>query len=848
MESETRKNFLMKPVFRYRLILAGLLHVLLPGGAQGFTENFDTDPGLQVTSAANHDFFTVGTDPEDRWVTSGTNSGAADWSWVSADQAVEMVAATNNARYFARLVSSSQLSAGNYELGFKVSWNNVATVRVYAYSLASGSGVGETFDIRGPDIDLTVPGAAALLGELTLNTSPGNTEQVIPSFAVGSQDQVMLIFGVENGNGNAAVFDDIRLTLLPDPDDTDADGLLDDWERTHFGENLMLQKGSDDFDLDRFSNITEQAFGTNPKDADSRPSLELRVTVDASGRVGASFNRFDLYGREYRLNGSKDLANWDNHLQFTKPSSIMDSGLGYEVLTFEGLTTLDEEKLFFQLEIDEHPAAIRKPNIILIYTDDLGYGDTSASNPDSFFRTPHMDRIANEGIMFTDGHTSAAVCTPSRYSLLTGRYNWRTTLKENVLGADVPGLIADGRMTIASLLRDNGYHTAMVGKWHLGMQINGTTFSRDYDLPIEDMPLDKGFDYFYGIPASLNFGYLAWIEGRYTAVNPTLRTSKKSNGYAGAFADYRITSPYSTTEGGLEVAADFEDYLCLDRFTTKAIEWMEGVYEDEEPFFIYVPYTSSHKPVAPAPGYLGESVRRGNQDTGAYGDFVVETDDHIGRILAFLEDPNDDGDTSDSIADDTMVIFSSDNGPESTYTQRFNTYGHDSAGILRGGKRDIYEGGHRVPFFIRWPAVIPAGSVWSRPVCQTDFLATFAEMLGVSLPDHAGEDSQSLLKLLEDPQMDFKRLPMISHSFDGRLAIRDGKWKLIMEHEGEPRELYDMDADPSETTDLLASFPEVEERLEATITAIVESGRTRLGGPESNDTGWWDDLEWIPQP
>ena len=211
-----------------------------------------------------------------------------------------------------------------------------------------------------------------------------------------------------------------------------------------------------------------------------------------------------------------------------------------------------------------------KPNIILIYTDDQGYGDASSLNPDAKFATPNLDRLAKEGISFTDAHSSDTVCTPSRYGLLTGRYSWRTTLKRGVFGAEKKCLIDDGRMTIASLLRDNSYHTAMVGKWHLGMDFPGEKGNRDWTQPVKDMPLDKGFQYFYGIPASMNYGVLAWFEGRHAAVPPTLYTAKKKNRIA--ISDYRIKPPYETTPKetkeklgviGMETAPDFVDSECF---------------------------------------------------------------------------------------------------------------------------------------------------------------------------------------------------------------------------------------------------------------------------------------------
>ena len=256
-----------------------------------------------------------------------------------------------------------------------------------------------------------------------------------------------------------------------------------------------------------------------------------------------------------------------------------------------------------------------RPNVIVIYTDDQGYGDATCLNKNAKFSTPNIDRLAHEGVLFTDGHCSDTVCTPSRYGLLTGRYSWRTELKRGVFQAERPCLIPDQRMTLASLLRDNGYQTAMVGKWHLGMDFPGTRTTRDWSQPVLDMPLDKGFDYFWGIPASMNYGVLAWFEGRFAKVPPTEYTSKKPNKIA--LDDYRIMPPYDQSasvkdanaagnfSGKLEVAPDFTDISCLDRFTTQSIEWMKQRNIDK-PFFLYLPYTSPHKPVIPMDRFRGQ--------------------------------------------------------------------------------------------------------------------------------------------------------------------------------------------------------------------------------------------------
>lgn len=475
------------------------------------------------------------------------------------------------------------------------------------------------------------------------------------------------------------------------------------------------------------------------------------------------------------------------------------------------------------------------PNIIVIYTDDQGFGDAGCYNPESKIATPHLDRLAAGGMRFTDAHCSDTVCTPSRYGLLTGRYSWRTELKQGVFGAERAGLIADGRMTLASLLRDHGYATGMVGKWHLGMDFPGEAGARDWTQPVRDMPLDKGFDYFYGIPASLNYGVLAWFEGRFAKVPPTLYTKKKPNELNPG--DYRIMPPYEPElkPGLMEVAPDFVDGECLTRFTDKAIEWVRGraaAARDGKPFFLYLPYTSPHLPVIPLEQFRGKS------GCGPYGDFMIETDWHVGRLMDALE--------AEDLTEDTLIVFSSDNGPENPWKQRIIDHQHYSSGVYREGKRSIYEGGHRVPFIVRWPAVVKPGGAWDGTVCQTDLLATFADILGAKLPENAGEDSVSFYGILTGAAPSEDRLPLISHASNGRFAIREGQWKLVMEHGKNVRELYDLSADPGEKNDLIAQHADISARLTERITAIVQNGRSTPGPNQANDTGWWDDLAWIP--
>jgi len=512
------------------------------------------------------------------------------------------------------------------------------------------------------------------------------------------------------------------------------------------------------------------------------------------------------------------------------------------------------------LNSDNETLKIGKPNIVIIYTDDQGYGDVSALNPDAKFKTPNIDKIAKEGIIFTDGHSSDGVCTPSRYTLLTGRYSWRTSLKKGVLGADGPCLIEKDRMTIASLLKEQGYNTAMVGKWHLQMDFVGTKGKdRDWSQPFTDGPIEKGFDYFFGIPASMNFGVLTYLENDRFLDPATLWTRKKKNPIPNSFhnavnpADYRMTPPYREepeSGGWIEVAPSFNDELVLQTFAAKAVEYINKMADEAkngQPFFLYFPVTSPHLPHCTHPDF------RGRSDCGNYGDFMEETDYRVGQVLNALEESG--------LTENTLVIFSSDNGAETNYVYWREKYDHWSSMNFKGGKRDIYEGGHRVPFLMRWPSVIKAGQKTDIPVCQSDYFATIAEIVGAEIPEDAAEDSYSLLPVLKGEKYDESlRGPVIHHSASGHFAIRKGKWKLNMfrgsggsyhprfiePKEGEAiYELYNIENDPGETTNLYFEHPEIVETLKAEISEIIVNGRSTKGTPQDFVNEIWEQLTWM---
>ena len=488
------------------------------------------------------------------------------------------------------------------------------------------------------------------------------------------------------------------------------------------------------------------------------------------------------------------------------PSSYRAKSLAHSVLLIAALTGCATAKR----DVSAPSTATRPPNILVLYTDDQGFGDCGALNPEAKFATPHMDRLAREGLSLTDAHSAGSVCTPSRYGLLTGRYPWRTPLGGGVLGADAPCMIEDGRTTLATLTRDQGYATAIFGKWHLGLQINGTKGDRDWSAPATDGPLQKGFDTFYGLPASMNFGALTWFDDD-RAIEPASLWTRKKFPAAEIVTkplDYRMAPPFDQERlnpSDIEVAPGFEDVDALRIITEHAVEYIEE--NADKPFFAYVALTSPHLPHCTAPEFRGLSTM------GNYGDFMLETDHRVGEILAALDRLK--------LAEDTIVILTSDNGPENNYKDWLRLYGHESSGGFRGGKRDVYEGGHRVPFFVRWPRMVEAGRVSNALVGQVDVLATLADVLGADLLEGHGEDSVSFLHLLQDAEPAPSAREWLVNFGRSQYAVRQGRWKLIFARNqddkralGAPLELYDLGNDPSESTNVLQDYPEVVESIQ----------------------------------
>ena len=487
--------------------------------------------------------------------------------------------------------------------------------------------------------------------------------------------------------------------------------------------------------------------------------------------------------------------------------------------------------------------AAEQPNIVYILADDLGYGDPGCFNPRSKIPTPRIDRLASEGMRFTDAHSPSSVCTPTRYALLTGRYAWRTRLQRNVLGPWDKPLIAPDRLTVGKLLQQHGYATACIGKWHLG-QSYATTDGKppiggakkalsnvDFTQPISDGPISRGFDHYFGTIVP-NYPPYCFIEDDRTVGIPTLPM---------AGANFNIPGP---TVPGWKL----EDIL--PGLTTHAVTWIEDAAKKERPFFLYFSLTSPHYPVVPS------SEFKGSTPVGAYGDFVHQTDWSIGQVLDALE--------RTGAADNTLIIFTSDNGPEITGEvnpgayDRVQQFGHRSAGELRGAKRDAWEGGHRVPFIARWPGKIPAGTSSDEVICHVDFLATVAAILGKKLPDNAAEDSVSILPvLLGQEHQGSIREATVHHSARGKFAIRRGDWVFIDAPSGDdngvhgepqwlrdersyaqhahPGELFNVREDPAQCDNQYSEKPKLVLELKSLLKKYQQDGRSTRGAAQKND-------------
>ncbi len=455
------------------------------------------------------------------------------------------------------------------------------------------------------------------------------------------------------------------------------------------------------------------------------------------------------------------------------------------------------------------------PNIIFILADDMGIGDPGSFNKNSKIPTPNIDRLAKEGIRFTDAHTPSSVCTPTRYGILTGRYCWRTSLKQGVLQGYDPLMIEPDRMTVASFLKQHGYRTAAVGKWHLGL---GSAKPTDYSKPLTPGPNSVGFDYFFGIPASLDMPPYVFVENDRCVKQPTETIMAPTAN--------RHEENYFWRAGA--IAPGFKHVDVLPTLTDKAVGFLESQVKEGKPFFLYFPMNGPHTPWVPSKDFSGKS------QVGPLGDFTMQVDASVGRVLEAVDRLK--------LADNTLVIFTSDNGAPWT-PEDVKKFGHNSNEPYRGQKSDAYEGGHRVPFIARWPGQIKPGTTSSQTICLTDLLATTAAIIGDKLPENAGEDSYNILPALRGEKLEKPiREATVHHSGGGMFAIRQGDWKLIdglgsggftnpkteKPQPGSPMgQLYNLADDLAETKNLYKEKPEAVAQLKKLLEEYKAKGRSR---------------------
>ena len=487
----------------------------------------------------------------------------------------------------------------------------------------------------------------------------------------------------------------------------------------------------------------------------------------------------------------------------------------------------------------------RQPHVVIILADDMGYGDVTALNADSRIPTPHLDKLARQSLTFTDAHAAGSYCVPSRYGLLTGRYMWRTRLGSGGNLANFAGtLIEPGRKTIANLMQDASYQTGLVGKWHQGIdwklhdesereQIrvdpNYQNFKNiDFASPALKGPRDFGFDYSFGTAGSAEMNPAAFIENNRVTVIPTMTSAQAKAQHGEWFGrDDNI------------VAADYTMDRLVPTLSNKACEFVESAVrtKPDQPFFLYYAMTTPHNPIVPHKEFMGKSK------AGTYGDFVVELDYHVGKLLRKLDELG--------IADNTLVIFTSDNGPVNRtkgYPERWvrgdtMIYGHDSNGPCTGWKGGLEEGGHRVPFLVRWPAIIKPGETCSTTIVFNDVLPTLAEMLDVPLDSSTAEDGVSFYQALqgESRPVSFHKAIVHNHH-NGTFAVRQGPFKLTIRGPKTVEDvlddsipiaytLYNLDQDIEENTDIAKQHPQQVQQMHALLKQYVKTGRSN--GSES---------------
>jgi arylsulfatase A len=480
-----------------------------------------------------------------------------------------------------------------------------------------------------------------------------------------------------------------------------------------------------------------------------------------------------------------------------------------------------------------------QPNIVIIYADDLGYGDVSCYNPKrGKISTPHIDSLAKQGMRFTDAHSSSGVCSPSRYTLLTGRYHWRTRLQRGIVSLWGKPLIAKDRLTIAGLLKQQGYQTACVGKWHLGWNWPITPAQRKYfgrtaknakasdkhraawkdvfSKPIGGGPTARGFDEYFGTDVP-NWPPYCYIENDRTVGIPT------------DFLPPRLFQNHLASQQG-PALKDWSLEPTLPELGNRAAAYVTRAAKQDKPFFLYMPLTSPHTPLAVNKEFKGKS------GLGSYADLVIETDAIVGQVVKAINDTGE--------ANNTLVIFTSDNGcaPYIGVTT-LEKKGHYPSGPLRGYKSDVWEGGHRVPYIVRWPGTVKPNTVNHQLIHQADFMRTFAAINNINLPDAAGEDSVNLLPLFKGSNEPVRQTA-ISQSMSGLLSIRSGSWKLIAGKgsggwargsDQQPGQLYNLDDDLAEANNQYQSQTKQAAELTTLLKKQVNDGRSTPGAKQAND-------------
>lgn len=492
----------------------------------------------------------------------------------------------------------------------------------------------------------------------------------------------------------------------------------------------------------------------------------------------------------------------------------------------------------------------QKPNIVFILADDMGYGDVSALNEKSHIQTPNLDRMAANGVAFTDAHSSSSVSTPTRYGILTGRYNWRSQLKNGVLYGYSRSIIPTTRSTMASMLKSNGYATACIGKWHLGWSWGTKTGHEktdakaleekdvDYTLPISNGPADLGFDYFYGFCGSLDMPPYVYVENRHATTThiDTVSAGKK-------LAFWRKGA----------IGNDFTHQECLPNLTKRAVRYIDQQAKNERPFFLYLPLPAPHTPILPDKRFKGKT------GLGDYGDFVLMVDDVVGQIREALQ--------RNGIADNTLLVFTADNGcSPAADIPHMEARGHHPNYIWRGTKADLFDGGHRVPTIVEWGNKAGKGQC-TQTICLNDFYATFAALNNYKIKDNEAEDSYNILPLIQTPNHPATiREATVHHSIRGEFAIRKGDWKLLCSPSSggwsfprpgtdkeviatlPPIQLYNMKTDPTESKNVYSDHPEIVKELKELLQKYIREGRSTPGSMQANDaTSQWTQIESIMQ-